>query len=149
MLYEVITVWGFGQNRLALVIGNGDYESGKLVNPAKDANAISEALHRLGFSVTLTVNRTLAEMETDLQKFSREIAHGDTVLLYFAGHGVQMDGQNYLLPIDNGSIQSEAALNRKAIVADEYIRMITEAGAGLDIVILDACRDNPISYNFV
>jgi len=132
------------EHRVALVIGNADYQVGKLANPENDAHDVAEALKRAGFEIQLAVNRTLAQMEDDLRTFRSSIQPGDVAMLYYAGHGVQVDGENYLLPVDNAGIADQNSLKRRAINAAEYIQAMADAGSLLNIVVLDACRDNPL-----
>ncbi len=132
------------EHRIALVIGNAEYHLGKLANPENDAHDVAEALKRSGFDVQLAVNRTLAQMEDDLRTFRASIQPGDVAMLYYAGHGVQVDGENYLLPVDNAGITDQNSLKRRAINAAEYIQAMADAGSRLNIVVLDACRDNPL-----
>ena len=133
-----------GERRVAFVIGNNSYAVGPLANPVHDASDIAEVLQRIGFEVTLTLNRTLLEMEDDLAQFSASLLPGDVVFFFYAGHAVQVDGENFLLPIDNEGIRDRAALRRRAISAQEYIDKVQEAATRLNVVVLDACRDNPL-----
>lgn len=132
------------EHRVALVIGNADYHVGKLANPENDANDVAAALADAGFEVHLSVNRTLAQMEEDLRTFRTSIRPGDVAMLYYAGHGVQADGENFLLPVDNAGIMDQNSLKRRSINAAEYIQAMADAGSRLNIVVLDACRDNPL-----
>lgn len=133
-----------GPTRRALIVGNGDYERQRLTNPTNDARDLAEALEETGFEVLLRTDRTVAQMEEDLREFREVIQPGDVTLFFYAGHGVQVDGRNYLLPINNGDIQDNTELRRKAIDAHAYVETMVDAGAGLNIVMLDACRDNPL-----
>lgn len=133
-----------GERRVALVIGNTEYAVGPLVNPVNDAGDVAEVLERIGFDVTLTLDRTLSDMVEDLRHFRKRLAPGDVVFFFYAGHAVQVDGENFLLPIDNDGIRDRNALRRRAISAQEYIDTIQEAATRLNVVVLDACRDNPL-----
>jgi len=130
--------------RKALVVGNGAYQAGPLANPANDAADVAKVLGEAGFEVALRVNRSLAEMAEDLREFKRGIGKGDVALFFYAGHGVQVDGANYLLPVDNRTIPDTSELRRRAIDAQDYVTAMAEAGAKLNIIMLDACRDNPL-----
>lgn len=130
--------------RRALIVGNGAYERQPLANPTNDARALAQALEETGFEVLLRTDRTVEQMEDDLRSFREVIQPGDVTLFFYAGHGVQVDGRNYLLPIDNGDIQDNTELRRKAIDAHAYVETMVDAGAELNIVMLDACRDNPL-----
>ncbi|MDA3950521.1 MAG: caspase family protein, partial [Spirochaeta sp.] len=133
-----------GPVRRALIVGNGDYERQRLANPANDARDLAAALEETGFEVLLRTDRDLEEMESDLRAFREVIQPGDVTLFFFAGHGVQVDGRNYLLPVNNRDIRDNTELRRKAIDAHAYVETMVEAGAGINIVMLDACRDNPL-----
>lgn len=97
-----------------------------------------------GFDVILSVDCSLARMEEDLRRFKHTIVKGDVALFFYAGHGVQVDGQNYLLPVDNGNIQESGELRRRAVNAEEYVVAMADGGARLSVIMLDACRDNPL-----
>ncbi len=88
--------------KIALVIGNGDYENSPLANPVKDAKAMSETLARLGFEVIAKQNATMAVMMESIQVFGKKLRKGGVGLFYFAGHGIQFNGDNYLIPIKLG-----------------------------------------------
>lgn len=132
------------ENRVALVIGNANYETNALANPVNDAEDISKVLEKMGFKVLLLRNGTQPQMETKIQEFGRSL-HSDTVgLFYYSGHGVQHDGNNYLLPI--GSVDQVTApehLRYKAVDSGYVMGVMKQAGNRLNIVILDACRSNP------
>jgi len=131
----------------ALVIGNSNYEYQQLKNPTNDANAVAETLGKLGFDVTLKTDLDLQAMRDAIYDFRESLSateKDDVGIFYFSGHGAQIKGQNYLLPIDNGRIRSEADLKDYAVHADEEISgMMKVANAGMNIITLDACRDNP------
>ena len=132
-------------NRKALIIGNGDYETGKLANPGNDALKMKETLEKAGFNVLLETDSTLEQMEQGLVEFKKNINPGDIALLFYAGHGIQADGINYLLPVDNGDIENNLQLKRRAMDSDDYLKAMADSGSSLNIVILDACRDNPLN----
>jgi uncharacterized caspase-like protein len=127
--------------RVALVIGNGAYQDAPaLANPPNDARAVAVSLRRLGFDVMEGIDLNRSGMEDALLAFAREAEAADDALVFYAGHGIQVDGRNYLLPID-------VRLNdvrdlRRYLTADQVIS--DAAGAQrFALVILDACRDNP------
>ncbi len=129
--------------RVALVIGNGAYENAPaLVNPANDARAMAGMLRRVGFEVLEGVDLGRAAMEELLARFEERAREAEAALAFFAGHGVQVDGRNYLLPID-ARLEQKADLRRQ-IQADW---LVEDAGRAkrLALVILDACRDNPLA----
>jgi hypothetical protein len=131
--------------RTALVIGNADYTSGKLVNPTNDAADVADALRGAGFQVILKTNANRAAMRDAIREFGAALkTNGGAGLLYYAGHGVQSRGENYLLPV--GELPtSESALRSHAVTASEAVEVMSAARNPLNIVILDACRNNPMS----
>ncbi|MEX0697210.1 MAG: caspase family protein [Dongiaceae bacterium] len=128
--------------RVALVIGNGNYEgTAALANPAADATAIAEKLETLDFTVILATDVDRRDAIAAIDRFSREINGAEIALLFFAGHGIQIGGQNFLLPTDV-SVESERALRYSAVDIQEVVAEM-ERRAQVAIAILDACRDNP------
>jgi hypothetical protein len=131
--------------RLALVVGIDSYQSlPKLRNARADADAISVALRAAGYQVDLQQDRTLKQLQGDLRAFRQRISGGDEVVLYFAGHGVQVAGANYLLPSDVGS-DSEDQVRDEALALSRVLDEIRERKPRLSLAIIDACRDNPFS----
>ena len=129
--------------RIALVIGNASYEGlGALDNPLNDARDVSSALARLGFGVSTVLDGTQQQIEEAVQLFARNLQEAQVGLFYYAGHGTQHQGHNYLIPID-ANIQTAADLKYKAVQVDFILDHMSEAGNPLKIVVLDACRDNP------
>ncbi len=129
-------------NRIALVIGNGDYAQNPLRNPINDANAIATVLKELGFNVTLVENANLKEMEEAANAFETALKSGEVGLFYYSGHGMQIDGSNYLLPVHE-RIGSKTDIHYKAFDAGRILAHMEAAKTKVNIVILDACRDNP------
>ncbi len=137
-----------GGPRFALVIGNGNYsELGRLKNPANDAADMGKALTELGFKVRLLVDADLPSMEDAVVRLGSDLAvSADSVgFFFYAGHGVQAGGTNYLIPAD-ARIASEAFLKNKALPAQSVLDTLQGARNALNIVVLDACRDNPFSW---
>jgi hypothetical protein len=132
--------------RLALVIGNGDYQKlGRLDNPGRDAWLIADRLRGLGFDVTEKADRDLKGMSDDIEAFARDIkARGpDTVsVLYYAGHGLESDGVNFLVPV-SADIKRKADIATNSLSVRRIADRLSAAGNQLNILILDACRDNP------
>ena len=129
--------------RVALVVGNGVYgEIGTLPNPGNDAADVAAALGRLGFGVTTVRDADRAGLTAALRAFARQSAGADVSLVFYAGHGLEVDGVNYLVPVD-------ARLERDTDVRFEtvalYDVLASTVGASLRVVILDACRNNPLS----
>jgi hypothetical protein len=135
------------ERRIALVIGNGAYKSAPLRNPVNDAKDIGDALTNLGFTVIIKTNVDQRIMEETIREFGKKLRSGGVGLFYFAGHGLQVDGRNYLLPI-GADIESEGDVKYEAVDTGRVIAQMEEAENGLNIVILDACRDNPFARNF-
>ena len=134
--------------RIALVIGNSAYSSGPLKNPVNDASAIAAILKKLEFSVTFKNNVGHQDMDEAIREFGRQLKKTRGVgLFYYAGHGVQIGGINYLLPV-NARLEKESDARFQAINVDFVLAEMEYAENGLNIVILDACRDNPFSRNF-
>ena len=126
----------------ALVIGNGAYERIPLRCPVNDANDLSAALRKTGFAVTTKIEVGQEAMEQAIDAFGKQLQLGDVALFYFSGHGVQIDGNNYLIPVDL-KIASEEAIRYKAVRADFVLAVLEKAESRVNIIILDACRDNP------
>jgi len=135
------------EQRRALVIGNSAYSSGPLKNPVNDASDMATMLRKLGFIVTLKRNAGLQEMEEAIEEFGNKLKRGGVGLFYYAGHGVQVNGVNYLLPV-GAKINKEADVRFKAVDAGKVLAEMENANNGLNIVILDACRDNPFGKTF-
>ena len=128
--------------RIALVIGNADYAKGPLKNPVNDANDVGAALRRLGFQVMLRTNVNRAQMRAAVRDFGVSLRAGGVGLFYFAGHGVESKGKNFLIPLA-ASMDNEFELEDEAVDANSVLRAMEEAGNPTNIMILDACRDNP------
>jgi formylglycine-generating enzyme required for sulfatase activity len=136
-------------SRYALVIGNGNYtELGKLKNPANDATDMAATLKDLGFKVELLVDADLPEMEDAVIRLGNDLSQSadSTGFFFYAGHGVQSGGVNYLIPAD-ARIASEAFLKTKALAAQSVLDTLQGARNALNVVVLDACRDNPFSWS--
>ena len=132
------------ERKLALVIGNGNYRVGPLKNPAGDARAVADSLRALGFDVTLRTDAGLADMLDAMSRFSARAAEAAVRLVFFAGHGLQSKGKNYLLPVD-ADIKSEDDVAGRSADVGELIERLGRVQHGINIVILDACRNNPFS----
>ncbi|CAG37171.1 hypothetical protein DP2442 [Desulfotalea psychrophila LSv54] len=132
------------QKRIALIIGNSDYRIRSLKNPVNDAKDFSRTLSALGFETIIKVNADQEGFEESVRKFGKKI-RGDTVgLFYFSGHGVQYEGRNYLIPIGAmPKISSPDHLKYKTVDVGYVLGVMKHANNGLNIVILDACRNNP------
>ncbi|MFC0168159.1 caspase family protein [Pseudoduganella danionis] len=135
------------EQRLALVIGNSTYKSSPLTNPTNDARAMAIKLQQLGFTVIKKENASLEEMMTSVREFGNQLRNGGIGLFYYAGHGVQSRGINYLVPVD-ANIASEDELSTRAYNANEVLEKMDTARNRINLVILDACRDNPFARSF-
>lgn len=135
----------WAESRLALVIGNSDYATAPLANPVNDASLMAHTLREVGFEVTHLENATLREMERGVVEFSRTLAQAgeDTVsLIYYAGHGIQAEGENYLVPVD-ADIRDAIDVQFQALSATAMLRTIENANVRLSMLVMDACRNNP------
>src|SRR6202795_2463573 len=134
------------EKRVALVIGNNDYKNvPKLQKAVNDARAMGDSLKQLGFSVMVAENQTRQAFIQSLQVFDASIEKGDTAFFFFAGHGFEIAGQNYLLPTDvPAATEGQEELVRDAsILADRIIERLQNKGARTSILVFDACRNNP------
>jgi len=130
-------------NRKALIIGNNSYQKiAKLQTAIEDANLMSEVLASLGFQVNLSLDVTEKKLKADLRNFKNLVKSGDEVVIFYAGHGVQIDSTNYLLPIDVSG-QNEEEVKDEAIALQRLLDDMTEKKAKLTLAVIDACRDNP------
>jgi formylglycine-generating enzyme required for sulfatase activity len=135
------------ETRIALVIGNSEYSSGPLPNPANDAKLMGESLSSLGFEVIARRNADQITMKRAIQEFGERLEKGGpgaVGLFYYAGHGVQLNGRNYLIPT-TARIEREGDVEIEAVSADWVIEQMRYARNRLNIVILDACRNNPFT----
>jgi len=130
------------QRRLALVIGNAAYPKQPLANPRLDAEAVASSLRGLGFEVVPLTDAGRIAMVRALEQFKQKLGGAGVGLVYFAGHGIQMDGQNYLIPVD-ADMENEDQIKFNTIRLDDVLDTLAQAGPPLKIVVLDACRNNP------
>jgi ankyrin repeat protein len=129
--------------KVALIMGNKDYPDTPLMSPVNDAQDISRSLTRLGFTVTTKTNLNQKDFEEAIRQFSREIKDADVALFYFSGHGCQVKGENYLVPV--GYVcQSEADIRFKTVNAGFVLEQMDQQKDRdrINIIILDACRNN-------
>ena len=129
--------------RVALVVGNSTYAHiGRLPNPDNDARDMSSALRRLGFEVTTEFDADRVELTDASRAFTRRSAGADVSLVFYAGHGIEMDGLNYLVPVD-ARLERDADVRYETVTVDDLL--VSMSGASLRLVILDACRNNPLA----
>jgi formylglycine-generating enzyme required for sulfatase activity len=140
---------GSEMKRTALVIGNGAYKvkTGTLNNPENDANDMAVTLQKLGFKVEKLVDIGQQQMEEAIKDFGTRLKKGGVGLFYFAGHGIQVEERNYLIPVD-AKLDKESDVKYKAVDAGQVMDEMDEAKNELNIVILDACRDNPFARSW-
>ena len=131
-----------GEIRTALVIGNATYRTAPLRNPVNDAQAVAAALKGLGFSVILRENASQHEMIDSLREFARTSAKSQVRFLYYAGHGVQLKGRNYLMPVD-ADVSTEDEITQKGTDITEFLERMGTLPVGVNLIVLDACRNNP------
>jgi len=136
------------EQRIALVIGNSKYlEFGTLENPANDAKGINQALKELGYATKLVIDADEATMRREVKRFASTSQGADVALVYYAGHGSQVNGENYLLPIDLETPKVDTDIQLSSIKIDDIINSLRSR---IKVVLLDACRDNPaLSKNLV
>ncbi|MBT5871772.1 MAG: hypothetical protein HOH43_00025 [Candidatus Latescibacteria bacterium] len=137
----------YAETRTALVIGNAAYPNGPLRNPVNDALDLAELLTQRSFDVTLLTDADKREMETAIREFGKKLAGGGVGLFYYAGHAVQADGVNYLMPIDAAPTK-ETDTQYMAVNAGLVLGELGSKSNRLNLVILDACRDNPFARSF-
>ena len=146
VLLAAATVWA--EPRTALVIGNGAYRDAPLKNPVNDARDMAAKLRELGFQVIERLDADRPSMRQGLREFEQRLRQQRGVgLFYYAGHGVQLMGQNYLIPV-GVDIHQEFEVPDEAVDAEAVLRAMESAGNELNIVILDACRNNPFTRGF-
>lgn len=139
---------GDAESRIALVIGNGAYRAAPLKNPAGDASAVAASLRGLGYDVTLRQNTRLPELIESLREFSVRAPRASVRMLFYAGHGVQVKGRNYLVPID-ADPQVEEEIQRQSADVGEFVDRLSAIRTGINIVVLDACRVNPFAAGVI
>ena len=129
-------------SRCALVIGNGKYATGPLRNPANDAADMAAALKEIGFKVTLATDANKKTMFQLIDQFGSDIKGADLALFYYSGHGVQEGGENYLIPV-GADINAASDVELEGVQLQRLIARMNSGEAGTNVVILDACRNNP------
>lgn len=130
--------------RIALVIGNSVYNNSNLIlsNPKNDAEDVATALRALGFEVIQALNANKRDMDISMAKFARLATDSDTAMFYYAGHALQYQGRNYLMPTD-AEVEDEISLRYQMVAIDD-VRAALDRASGVKVMVLDACRNNPI-----
>lgn len=131
-----------GERRTALVIGNGNYPDARLRNPVADARLVAQTLGDLGFEVTLALDASLSTMRDGLRRWLIDSTSADVRAFYFAGHGVQYRGSSYLIPVD-ALFEAEDEIVEKAFRLQDLVDRLGRTDAGVNFVVLDACRAEP------
>jgi len=141
-LLSASTAWA--ERRVALVVGNSQYKNSNLVlfNPRNDAEDVAASLRSLGFEVILRIDASRRDFDLAMTQFARVATYADTALFYYAGHALQHQGQNYLMPTD-AELEDELSLRYEMVSLDD-VRAGLERAGGVKIMILDACRNNPV-----
>src|SRR5712671_259118 len=134
----------WAERRVALVIGNSKYKNSDLAlfNPKNDAEDVAATLRTLGFDVILRTDATRRDFDVAMTQFARVAVNADAALFYYAGHALQYQGQNYLMPTD-GELEDEVSLRYQMVSLDD-VRAGLESASGVKIMILDACRNNTV-----
>jgi branched-chain amino acid transport system substrate-binding protein len=133
--------------RVALVIGNAAYKSSPLANPVNDAQDMAKSLRALGFDVVERTNITSKQIGRTLRAFRTKIKPGDVALVFYAGHGLQINGENYLPAVD-ADIVGEEDVPNQSLSTRQIMDVLAESKSSMNLVFLDACRDNPYARSF-
>jgi Skp family chaperone for outer membrane proteins len=128
--------------RIALVVANDAYKLSPLTNAVNDGRAVASSLRNLGFDTTQVLDASVDVLDRSIEAFIAKIQPGDVALFYFSGHGLELRGENFLLPVDFAA-DSESQVKRRAVSATELLQRLEERQPRTRILILDACRNNP------
>ncbi|MBM3757972.1 MAG: caspase family protein [Acidobacteria bacterium] len=151
VLFTLACVAAFAQPRdlgvesnqkLALVVGNAAYPKWPLRNPLNDARAVVASLQDVGFQAEVAADVSLRNLEAAVNRFVAKVKNGDVAVFYYAGHGIQLEGENYLVPVDFDA-KDEADAKYASYSASRVQERLEKAGARVIVVVLDACRNNP------
>ena len=136
------------QKRLALIIGNSRYSAGmELKNPVNDARAMSETLAALGFDVLQFENLSLEGLKKAIAEFGKKLKGYDVGLFYYAGHGIQYHGHNYMIPVE-ANLEEEDHVEINCLKADHVLTYMGLAQSKVNLIILDSCRNNPFERSW-
>ncbi|MBM3224517.1 MAG: caspase family protein, partial [Candidatus Tectomicrobia bacterium] len=139
---------GTGEHRLALLIGNAAYDTAPLRNPVNDVRSMTATLRALGFTVNALENAPLNKMKQAIDDFGEALRRGGGVgLFYFSGHGMQVKGRNFIIPI-GAQVKGERDIEYESVDVGRVLGKMEDAGNRVNLVILDACRDNPFARSF-
>ncbi len=135
------------EKRVALIIGNAAYPTGRLSNPVNDARGMAQALRQLGFEVLSYENVNYTQFRRAVAAFGEKLANGGAGVFYYSGHGMQVEGKNFMIPID-AEIKSQRYVDAETVDVNSVLAQMDQAKNRLNIIILDACRDNPFARKF-
>lgn len=135
------------EHRVALVIGNSNYRNSPLKNPVNDARAMRDKLKRMGFDVVMREDIKVREIGGALREFRSKLRAGSIALFFYAGHGLQIRGENYLPAVD-AEISSEEDVPQQSLNVNSVLTTMEDSKAGVNLVLLDACRNNPFARSF-
>jgi hypothetical protein len=135
------------EKRIALVIGNSAYASSPLKNPVNDAKDIAAKLRKLGFAVIERNNLKTKQIGRTLSEFRSKLVPGGVALVFYAGHGIQIKGENYLPAVD-AEIATEEDVQNQSLAVKQILDVLDESRTRLNLIFLDACRNNPYAHNF-
>lgn len=138
---------GDSEARNALIIGNSNYATAPLKNPVNDAKGMADVLREKNFTVNLLLDADLRTMEKAISRFGKMLQKGGVGLFFYAGHGMQVKGINYLIPI-GANITEEDEIRFESVNAGRIMAKMESAGNPLNMIFLDACRDNPFARSF-
>ena len=149
LIVILVPVASFSQQekKIALVIGNGEYNVGMLPNPENDARSMQMVLENLGFKVYKYENLTQSQMKRVIDEFGEKLKGNDVGLFFYAGHGIQAKGYNFLIPVD-ANLRSEQQVEYDCVAADRVLALMEASGTKVNIIILDACRNNPFERSW-
>ena len=133
--------------RIALVIGNGNYIGSILANPENDARSMTDILKKLGFEVYSYKNLNGSQMKRAIDEFGSKLKGNDVGLFYYAGHGLQAKGYNYLIPVD-AQLTTEEQVEYDCVRADRVLALMETSGTKVNVIVLDACRNNPFERSW-
>ncbi len=147
LLLVFVSAPALAAQRVALVIGNSRYASAPLKNPVNDASDMAAKLRELGFQVILLTNAGQRDMERGIRDFGNRLQSADIRLFYYAGHGMQIQGANYLVPVDS-EVYAEDDVKYESVDAGRVLDTMRRSTGGVNVMILDACRNNPFARSF-
>lgn len=147
--FVVYSTCSYAADKVALIIGNSEYKSvaDNLKNPVNDAKSLQKILQAAGYQTNLVLNANLDTMLSSLDKAKEQVDAGGTLVFYYAGHGVQADNQNFLVPT-NAQLSNKDKVSREAVSLQEIIEKLQTSSAAAKILIIDACRNDPFPKTY-